>query len=60
VNRNATIKLPHGADWLVDRIVLTPEHFKASKVEIETHWTLAELMRANLYLDQLEALHASE
>ena len=58
--KEATIQLPTGADWMVWRIVLTPEHFKASKGEIESTWTLAELMTAHLFLDQLEALHASE
>ena len=43
---------------MVWRIVLAPDHFKASKTEIETDWTLAELMQAHLFLDQLEALQA--
>ena len=56
--QRATLKLPKGADWMVWRIVLAPDHFKASKTEIETDWTLAELMQAHLFLDQLEALQA--
>lgn len=48
--------MPPGADWMVWRIVLAPDHFKASKTEIDTSWTLAELMTANLFLDQLEAI----
>jgi len=43
---------------MVWRIVLDPTHFKASKTEIETEWTLAELMQAHLFLDQLEDLEA--
>lgn len=49
------IRVPSGADWMVWRIVLSTE-FKASKEEIETRWTLAELMQAHIFLDQIEAI----
>ncbi len=52
------IRIPAGADWFVWRLVLS-EHFNASKVEIESKWTLAETMQAHLFLDRIEALRDS-
>jgi hypothetical protein len=54
----AMIRIPAGADWFVWRLVLS-EHFNASKVEIESKWTLAETMQAHLFLDRIEALRDS-
>jgi len=51
------IRIPTGADWFIWRLVLAPD-LKATREEIEEHWTLAEAMHAHLFLDEIERVRA--
>lgn len=46
----ASIEVPECLDWYLER-VLSHERNRASRYEVEAHWSLEDLARANLTLD---------
>lgn len=45
-----TVAIPEGLDWFLWR-VLTHERNRSTLAEIETHWSLSDLLDAHLALD---------
>lgn len=50
-----TVPVPKGIDWDVWRVLSSPR-INVSLVELETQWSLDDLLDANLVLDTFEEL----
>jgi hypothetical protein len=50
-----SVDIPEGLDWFVWRIV-THERRPATLQEIETHWSLEDIVTAHLALDVIDEL----
>ena len=57
--QSSTIRIPEHIDWDIHRIAIS-ERYKSSLIEIETLWSLDDLLDAHDILDVIERAEAEQ